>query len=323
LPVETYYNQFSVVDNGKMGWKRAKRAQASLEYILTYGWALLLIASVVGVMAFAMGGEINTNTCTTFLTMICKGIGADGDTLMLVLQNTTGQKITINPFLDIKFDDKEGYATVTYRGTVHRFADVDIESGDEFLVSAKGLVHADEVSITYLEGSTGFTRTRTSRINTNAPTTIELSNDGLDNDGDGFIDCGAAGVTDCGYVVEGRMPFGPMVIDNLGFTSIQFLGLEGFGGTAMTGPWIGTSSSALVFFVSSYVPGTTATVRDGAGNQTTIALKQGWNIAEIPVTVSFPSVVASGNIVDPQIVSNGPDFTISDNPLPKIALNLN
>ena len=90
-----------------------KKAQAALEYLLTYGWALIAIATIIGILVFTAGGGVNTASCTTFLNLVCKGIGVDGDTLVLVLQNATGQTITINPFTGICFDEKCGYATIS------------------------------------------------------------------------------------------------------------------------------------------------------------------------------------------------------------------
>jgi len=277
--------------------------------------------SLVGVLVLVVGTGINANTCTSFLTMICKGVGADGDTLMLVLQNATGQKITINPFLDIKFDDEEGYATVTYNGTVHRFDDVTINAGDEFTISAKGLVHADEVTITYVEGSTGLTRTITSTISTDAPDTIEISNDGIDNDGDGDVDCEAGDVEDCEYVVEAN-PFGAdLLVTNAGPTVIQFGGIQSTTGTTdLAGMWTATGDIALAFYVVSYTPGTTADVSFGILPPVTTTLNQGWNV--VTINTGAGVLLMGNNMDDFLIQSNGANFHIAHTELPKAFVNI-
>lgn len=302
-----------------MASKKPKKAQSSLEYLITYGWALVMIATIIGVLVFATGG-INTNTCTTFLTMICKGVGADGDTLILVLQNTTGQKITINPFIDIRFDDKEGYAIVTYQGKDYRFDDVTISAGDEFTISAKGMALAAEVSITYTEKATGITRTVTSGLSTDAPTTIELSNDGLDNDGDGLVDCLDPDATDCEYVVEAN-PFAPSItVTNATWEIVPFGTVKGSSGMNLTGDWTASDSVILVFYVETFTAGTTADVQF-AMQTTSVDLVQGWNTAEI--SLPSPHTLMGANISDFRIISNGADFTIANEPLPKAILIVN
>ena len=316
-----------------MAWKIGKKAQSSLEYLLTYGWALILIASLVAVLVLVVGGGVNTNTCTTFLTMLCKGVGADGDTLMLVLQNSTGQKITINPFLDIKFDDKEGYATVTYNGTEHRFDDVTINAGDEFTVSARGLVHAEEVSITYVEGSTGLTRTITSTIGTDALDTIEISNDGIDNDGDGDIDCTLGFLTNCEYVVESQPLVGNITIDDVVPYTITFDGVIAAHGSEdlAAGPWIATNpidpdhDSPFAFYVESYTPGSAAIVQfDPPWGPSAQAqnVRQGWNVVEIDMGAGY--MVMGNDMPDFSIIADTPEeFTLSGAHRPKALLILN
>ncbi len=186
--------------------KGGQKAQAALEYLITYGWALIVIATVIGVLVFAASGGVNTNTCTTFLTIVCKGIGVDGDTLIMVLQNATGQTISITPFSDICFDDRCGYAAIEYGGTTYRFESVEIPAGAEFRILGYGQVLAGEVSITYVEEETGLTKTVESTVGTEADEGIEISNDGIDNDGIEGIDCEQGGVSTCIYVEEETIP---------------------------------------------------------------------------------------------------------------------
>ncbi len=148
--------------------RKRQIAQSSLEYLLTYGWALVLIATLIGVLVFAAGGGINTNTCTTFLTLICKGIGAEGDNLVLVLQNATGQAIIITPFYDIGFDGIFGQASIVYNGTEFQFEEVKIAQGALFRVKGNNSVSSNSMNISFLETGTGFRRTLASSFSTDA-----------------------------------------------------------------------------------------------------------------------------------------------------------
>ena len=178
------------------------KAQAALEYVITYGWALVAIATTIGIAVFLVGGNINTNTCTTFTALLCKGVQADGDQLMLVLQNATGQKITISPFTNIAFGTEYGYGKILFQGEEHILGEVTIGQGEEFIIIGQGVVLEDEITITYYEEQTGITRTVSSTIGTDAPDDIEIGNDGIDNDGDGLTDCEETEIEGCRYVIE-------------------------------------------------------------------------------------------------------------------------
>ncbi len=75
-----------------------KRAQAGLEYLVTYGWALVLVASFVGVMVMLVGqGPIEGEWHSTDLKMQVKGglveSGIDGG--QLVVQNISGGNVKV------------------------------------------------------------------------------------------------------------------------------------------------------------------------------------------------------------------------------------
>jgi len=73
-----------------------KRAQAGLEYLLTYGWALVLIATAVSILVFLLG-----STSTTVFSsdspdkMLLRGGAMEGSTAVAVVQNVTGGGITV------------------------------------------------------------------------------------------------------------------------------------------------------------------------------------------------------------------------------------
>lgn len=306
-----------------MANKKPKKAQSSLEYLITYGWALIMIATIIGVLAFATGGGINTNSCTTFLTIICKGIGADGDTLILILQNTTGQKITINPFTDIMFDNHQGYAEILYQDRVYRFEDVTIGAGDEFTIQGKGMVLADTLTITYYEHRTGLTKTLTSNLSTDAPDNIELSNDGIDNDGDGLVDCLDPILTDCEYTVEATAFGAPITVDNIGAEeSIAFGQVKGSSETNITNNSQAQNTAILGFYVDSLTGPTTATVSFSGNSNPAVEIETGWNEAEI--SLGGAVLLWGADIPVFTIKSNTANsFTVSNDPLPQTILIVN
>ncbi len=166
------------------------KAQAGLEYLLTYGWALIAIATIVGALVLLTGTNVDTETCTNFLHLICKGVVTDGSSITLVLQNATGQAITINPASGIAFGEAYGFAVIEYQGTEFRNQSVTIGPGEEFMITATTV--GGEISITYYETQTGLTKTETSSMGANPEKT-------------GISACGTT-ISEPGlYILEGNL----------------------------------------------------------------------------------------------------------------------
>lgn len=185
--------------------KTAEMSQAGLEYLMTYGWALLLIVTVVGIL-FSVVGAPSGYACSGLAVLICKAANQNGEDLYLTIQNSRPYDITINPFSGISFDGKIGYAVIIYGGTEYRFDDVTIKKGDSFQLKGKGQILAKGAQITYTESTTGYTKTATISISGKPPTPIEISNDGIANTSSGLVDCQNPGLTDCEYVLSGDVP---------------------------------------------------------------------------------------------------------------------
>ncbi len=82
------------------------RAQSALEYLMTYGWTLIVIAVVVGTLVLITGQTTNQFACSSDSTEIIlkdyvvggysdNGGSFDSWTGEIVLQNATGGSITI------------------------------------------------------------------------------------------------------------------------------------------------------------------------------------------------------------------------------------
>ncbi len=79
-----------------------KRAQAAMEFLMTYGWAILVVLVVIGALA-SMGimnpQKIIPNKCNTPVGMACEDYvvttnAEDNGTILLVLTNSRGEGIT-------------------------------------------------------------------------------------------------------------------------------------------------------------------------------------------------------------------------------------
>ncbi len=136
------------------------RAQAGLEYLVTYGWALLLVTTLVGIMAFVFlppsSDQIFSSSDPTKLLLL--GGEVDGLESEIKLRNVTGGPITI------KSIEGSGAFTACLNSSLGF-----VTAGNVFTLNCMlraNAVGAATLSITYY-----------------------LCSDGYSNDGDSLIDC--------------------------------------------------------------------------------------------------------------------------------------
>jgi len=74
-----------------------QRAQAALEYLLTYGWALVLIATVIGALVFIISSPASNVTFSSSdpAKILVKGGAVSGTDAEILLQNITGGKVSV------------------------------------------------------------------------------------------------------------------------------------------------------------------------------------------------------------------------------------
>lgn len=73
--------------------RRFSRGQAGLEYLITYGWVLVVIATIVSTLVLLMGSQEGTASCSNFENFLIKGAKADTEKVQLVVQNATGGSV--------------------------------------------------------------------------------------------------------------------------------------------------------------------------------------------------------------------------------------
>lgn len=285
----------------------ASIAQASLEYLLTYGWALILIATIVGILVLIIATP-SGYACSGTGDLICRALGAEGEDLVLSFQNKLPFDIIINPYTGIRFDGRAGYASIKYRGKTYRFEDVTIAKADTFQVTGIGLGNADNISITYKETGTGFEKTWTG--NTTTPQK-EICNNGISETGDPtLIDCANPECGECKYN-DGGFTGGNLIgaSKTLNFGSIKTKDSV----TPLGGAW--EMTEAKVYFNASNVPqNTTVQAKYGNGTPTASQLViTGGN--EIIILISDEEYNQQTNPTNPfkifTLIANN-DFTISD-----------
>ena len=141
-----------------------RKGQSALEYLMTYGWALMVIAIVIGVLVFIMSTTTSGSNCTsdnTQLIYVDHAVVGSPDGIIdglleLRLQNAAGQTIDITSVT----------LAPDFAGTV--VAPGIIVSGAEFnLVSATlkdprtSATYRGPITITYTRGTGGITHQAT------------------------------------------------------------------------------------------------------------------------------------------------------------------
>ena len=106
------------------------QAQAGLEYLVTYGWALVLIATFIGAMVFVISGPVDSSTFSSSdpdKLFVRGGSVLDG-MATIKLQNITGGTITLTDLLNT------GYYDCLVNGEYVQPEGITIGPGGELLV---------------------------------------------------------------------------------------------------------------------------------------------------------------------------------------------
>ncbi len=88
-----------------------RKGQAAMEFLMTYGWAILVVLAAIGALAYF--GVLDTASllperCAFPSGMDCVGkasVAADSNTVSVVLTNNNGASINITGYEDVTGDD--------------------------------------------------------------------------------------------------------------------------------------------------------------------------------------------------------------------------
>ena len=79
-------------------WNSSKRAQAAMEFLMTYGWAILVVLVVIGALAYF--GVLSPSTllpekCTFPIQLSCTDFSIASAQITLILQNGAGRDMQV------------------------------------------------------------------------------------------------------------------------------------------------------------------------------------------------------------------------------------
>lgn len=138
--------------------ENARHGQAGLDFLMTYGWALLLIVLIVGAL-FALG----IFDIGTFLGSRASGFAqlqptawrvADSGALTMILKNNAGTDININTINATLRTETLNYSTVTSIANGRESSTITI--GTFSNAPSRGSSYSVRVEITYTDVATNF-----------------------------------------------------------------------------------------------------------------------------------------------------------------------
>lgn len=125
-----------------------KKAQAAMEYLMTYGWAILIIIVVVGALygmgVFTIGGGVPCSPCFSYFAYV---------------DHTTDTLVITNGPREITYSNVSGITCTTEPTGTH-------SGGATMTFSGCTIADEDSVTITYdiVGGATGHTDTATLHV---------------------------------------------------------------------------------------------------------------------------------------------------------------
>ena len=127
------------------------KAQAGMEFLMTYGWALILVVTVIGVLVFIVSSPVSDVTFRSSdpTKLMLKGASVLAGAVQIKLQNITGGKITITALTG------DGYSGLIVNESS---LPLEIGAGGEILIDGTGTTGT--ITITYTDYA-GIERTAT------------------------------------------------------------------------------------------------------------------------------------------------------------------
>lgn len=142
-----------------------RKSQAALEFIMTYGWAILVVLVAIGALAYF--GVLNPDRflpskCTLQSGIACLDHKATPTSLTLYVQNSLGRDITVNSVSAKQCTDLGSQGALENGGT----ASYTLNCGTQANPGNPGSKYSGAVSIVYTITDTGITHNNTGEVTT-------------------------------------------------------------------------------------------------------------------------------------------------------------
>jgi len=141
-----------------------KKGQAAMEFLMTYGWAILAAVIVVGVLWYIIGNPANLagNRFMISQPFVQKGVSISATTVSINVLNGASESVTVTgiDFSDTACTDFAGSQAINAGAEQDFDIACTMASGDRF---------NSDITITYTQGSSTFEQTATGSVSGKAP----------------------------------------------------------------------------------------------------------------------------------------------------------
>ncbi len=126
-----------------------KRGQAAIEFLMTYGWAILVVLVAIAALWFFVGNPqaLVADNCRVAAPLNCEGQAATTSSITMRVRNGLNEQVTIT---NVAFADKTGCSGApTSGGTIAAGALSNVVVGPAGCSSTSGEKIRTSVTITY------------------------------------------------------------------------------------------------------------------------------------------------------------------------------
>ena len=143
-------------------FSRSKKGQAAMEFLMTYGWAILVVLAAIAALAYfgvLSPAKLLPEKCVIESGMVCVGHKVEPTKVTLVLSNSIdGRTITINSIT-------VGSCSGTFNTTMAGGSESTLVVGGSCSNGAVKDKFRGDISIGYTEVSTNLTKTMYGNLN--------------------------------------------------------------------------------------------------------------------------------------------------------------
>jgi uncharacterized protein (UPF0333 family) len=143
-----------------------KKGQAAMEFLMTYGWAILAAVIVVGVLWYMIGNPANLigNDFRVGTPFVSEGVAVATNLITLEVRNGAGESVTIT---DTAISGSE--ANCTTLATDYTITAGSTQQLAVVCVLASGARINGDVTISYTKGSSTLVQAATGSVSGKAP----------------------------------------------------------------------------------------------------------------------------------------------------------
>ena len=135
-----------------------RRSQAAMEFLMTYGWAILVVLAAIAALAYfgvLSPARFSPEKCVMEVGVSCSSFRLEPNSIALALQNGKGSDMYITE-VTVKSGDancSKTYANESFPNGEMKVLSID---GSNCNVGEPGTKYKGDITISYIDGNSGF-----------------------------------------------------------------------------------------------------------------------------------------------------------------------